>query len=98
MLQCCCPSVGPDSVAGWAGYLQLFPGVRQVVDFVMEVSRETVLAPLQGLCSAQQTRLFGLHHRQLDVATLKRQDTQPSDHRTPSSRPRPRRVGGPTIF
>lgn len=60
------------------GYLQLSPGVRQVVDFVMQVAVETAPAPLQRLGSAQQTRLFGLHHPQLDVAALKTQDTHAS--------------------
>lgn len=57
-------------------YLQLFPGVRQLVDFVVQVSLET--APPQGLGPAQQAALLGLHHHQLNMAALQTQDAQPS--------------------
>lgn len=72
-------------------YLQLFPGVRELVDPVLEVSVAT--AP-QRLGSAQQAALLALHHGQLNVAALQTQDAQASgqarhQHRRPGRRPRP---------
>lgn len=70
-------------------YLQLFPGVCQVVDLVVEVAVETA-AP-QRLGSAQQAALLGLHHHQLNMAALQTEDARGSrQDATPAPLLRPR--------
>lgn len=60
----------PACVCVCVRYLQLLPGVRQVVYLAVEGCWQLGGAPLQGLSAAQQAGFTALHHHQLSVAAL----------------------------